>query len=135
VAVATEILVVEDEDELRASIADALSGAGYAVGQARNGAEALEYLKGHGAPRVILLDHLMPVMHGIAFLSARNDDPRLSVIPVLLMTAVDPEIVLGTDGSPGGTAARRCRAVGTLEFIRKPLDLDALVASVRALGA
>src|SRR5215208_4497205 len=89
-ASASRILVVEDEAIIRAFLADGLTDAGYEVETAENGADALDRLEAY-APDVVLLDLLMPVMDGWAFLRERQDDPRLSTVPVVVLSAAGME--------------------------------------------
>ncbi|MBV9173586.1 MAG: response regulator, partial [Chloroflexi bacterium] len=61
------VLVVDDEPVIREVVAEALEFEGYAVETATNGAEALAKVRAH-APQAIVLDLMMPVMDGWAFL-------------------------------------------------------------------
>ncbi len=81
------ILLVDDEPDLRGVLSDFLEEEGYTVVQAENGAKALEFLHSNLAPRLILLDFMMPKMDGKQFCLERNKDPNLSTIPVILLTA------------------------------------------------
>ena len=58
------ILVVEDDASLREALAHFLQGVGHTVAVARNGKEALDYLRQAPLSDLILLDLLMPVMDG-----------------------------------------------------------------------
>src|SRR5579859_4788221 len=80
------VLVVEDERTIRLSIAGYLADAGYAVDEAANGAEALERMR-QSTPDVVILDLLMPVMGGRAFIQACRMDQRLGVVPIVLLSA------------------------------------------------
>ena len=82
------ILVVEDDDRLRASINEILTLNGYLANDAENGKAALDRLEQSSTPpALILLDLNMPVMDGITFLQRLKAIPRFRPIPVLLMTA------------------------------------------------
>src|SRR3954462_9332 len=86
---ARAILVVDDDDEFRHTLVDALCFEGRRVHSVRDGQEALEWLAtraDHDA-WAIVLDVMMPVMDGKAFLARRADDPRLAAIPVVVLTA------------------------------------------------
>jgi CheY-like chemotaxis protein len=63
---AMSVLVVEDDELERALIVDRLAQRGLRVGEAANGAEALQRLRGGQVP-VIVVDWQMPVMDGIEF--------------------------------------------------------------------
>jgi len=83
-----QVLVIDDDDELRETIVEVLVDTGFVVGQADNGAVALGLLRGAEAlPSVILLDLMMPEMNGWEFREAQLGDPRLAAIPVVIMTA------------------------------------------------
>ena len=84
---AAKVLIVEDDHDLRTTLADLLRDIGYTVAETQNGAEAIDYLKKHSPPRLILLDLVMPFMDGRSFLQARLADPRLRNTAVFLMTA------------------------------------------------
>lgn len=111
------VLVVEDDEDVRAAVAEILEGEGYEVVVAANGREALEELVHVKSPCLILLDLRMPVMDGPEFLRRlRVDWPRLKDVPVLLLTAVVTEALPGTHG-----------------ILRKPIIPDELVTSVSRL--
>jgi CheY-like chemotaxis protein len=84
----TDVLVVDDEDDIRTALREILEGEGYSTAGASNGAEALELLRtSSAAPRLILLDLMMPVVDGWEFLTRIDEDSRLHRIPVALMSA------------------------------------------------
>lgn len=82
VAKDTKILVVEDERDLNDAYKMILRSVDYDVHTASNGIEALDYIKKHGDPDIILLDLRMPVMDGIGFLEKYSplEHPDTSVI-------------------------------------------------------
>ncbi|MGQ9681246.1 MAG: ATP-binding protein [Anaerolineae bacterium] len=84
------VLVVDDEPEALRLYWRILSSGGhdYRVLTAANGEEALELLA--EKPDVVLLDLVMPEMDGFRFLTARNQDPALRRIPVVVVSARDP---------------------------------------------
>ena len=85
------ILIVEDNELNRAILCEILSG-DYEVLEAENGQEALEVLQQHrDSIALILLDVMMPVMDGYAFLDRIREDAELSLIPVIVMTQSDSE--------------------------------------------
>jgi CheY-like chemotaxis protein len=112
------VLVVEDDPDILLTVKELLELEGYAVDCAENGAVALERIREHGTPHLILLDMKMPVMNGWQFaaeLHGRYD----ALSPVVVMTAA-------------GDAARRAKDVGAAGWVGKPFDLDDLLAKVRA---
>ena len=82
------ILVVEDDDELRQTLADLLADEGYHVVCASNGREGLDALAAVQAS-LVLLDLVMPEMSGQDVYAAMQADPRLADIPVIVCTS-DP---------------------------------------------
>jgi CheY-like chemotaxis protein len=107
------ILLVEDDVAIRETVADVLECEGFAVTCAANGEEALRRLgDGSSRPGVILLDLMMPVMDGWAFRSAQRSDPRISGIPVVVLSA-------GAEGSLASLAPDA--------YLPKPFELDRLL--------
>lgn len=106
------VLVVDDDEDIRDALTVVLGSEGYLVVCAMHGADALERLR-ECRPALIILDQMMPVMDGAAFIAAKNLDPSISRIPVLAITAsMQPQVE------------------GATVFMRKPVDLDCLLAAV-----
>src|SRR5688500_10850656 len=109
-----EVLVIDDDPDIREALGDVLGDAGYRVATASDGTEALQYLRTHEAPCVILLDLLMPGMNGWDFRAAQNEDHALANIPVVVITA-----------------ARADRnSLGASALFQKPIDLERLLPAV-----
>jgi CheY-like chemotaxis protein len=89
------ILIVDDDADVRAAIAEILTEAGYEVSCAANGAEALAQLASPQPPKAILLDLMMPVMDGWTFRLRQRMDPRLAAIPTVVISAALPGEVRG----------------------------------------
>jgi len=81
------VLVVDDDADVRSTIAEMLEDEGFRVEQAGNGAAALEAARRSEPPAVILLDLWMPVLDGWGFLERRAAEPTLSGVPVIVMSA------------------------------------------------
>lgn len=116
------VLVIEDDRDIREALAAILLGEGYDAGQASNGAEALALLSRDPLPDVILLDLTMPVMDGWKFREEQRKDPRLSEIPVMVLSA---------DGRVADKAAR----LQASAHMSKPIELTAFLAMVERLCA
>jgi CheY-like chemotaxis protein len=114
------VLVVDDELGIVESLSEILGEEGFTVLVARNGKDALRRLA-EATPDIVLLDYMMPVLDGRDTLAAIRSHPRLSTIPVLMMSAM-PKSSLPADCQP--TA-----------FLRKPFDIDVLLTQIRALIA
>lgn len=91
-----EVLIVEDDDDIRDCLAETLTLEGFVVAQARNGLEALEMIR-VSPPRVVILDLMMPVMNGWELLNVLRSDSVLGQIPALVMTAVHNNTVQPPD--------------------------------------
>jgi two-component system, chemotaxis family, chemotaxis protein CheY len=106
------VLIVEDDPDIRDLVANVLSREGYFVAQAANGQEALEFLKAHGAPSMMLLDLMMPVLSGPELLEILEEDQtlHLSRFPVIVISAIAD---LGS-------------APGVERFVKKPVTNDML---------
>jgi CheY-like chemotaxis protein len=81
------VLVVDDDEDLRAALVLALRDAGIAASQARDGVDALDKLRAEPRPCALLLDMNMPRLDGAAVLSALRAEPALHTLPVITMTA------------------------------------------------
>jgi CheY-like chemotaxis protein len=88
------ILIVDDDADVRAAIAEILTDAGYEVSCAANGAEALAQLA-RQPPSAIVLDLMMPVMDGWTFRVRQRMDPRFATIPTVVISAALPAEVGG----------------------------------------
>lgn len=113
------VLVVDDDDELREALAELLQDEGLEVAMASNGLEALDYLRSHEPPHVMLLDLMMPKMSGPELRAEMLGDESLSGIPVIVLSAAHD----------GRTQAAALRAAG---YFSKPVRLEKLVDAVRA---
>ena len=113
------ILVVEDEDSVRALATDLLESAGYTVLQARDGEEALQVLERHGEQvRLVFSDMVMPGMSGLALAEEiAKTRPALRV--------------LFTSGYDSGSIARGGVPHGATHFIAKPYTVAGLSRKVR----
>jgi CheY-like chemotaxis protein len=86
----SDVLVVDDDADIRYALKTVLELEGYHVALAANGREAWEWLQSAPLPALILLDLMMPVMNGAELLGRVRADDRLQSVPVVLVTACDP---------------------------------------------
>jgi CheY-like chemotaxis protein len=112
------ILIVDDDEDILALLCLVLETEGYRPIPARDGLNALEILNEREPPSLILLDIMMPRMNGEELVYALKASPRLSAIPVVVMS--------GDNNAREKT--RACRADGCLV---KPVDLDVLLRTVQ----
>jgi CheY-like chemotaxis protein len=108
------VLVVEDEQQLRDMMRDALELNGYVVVTAEHGEDALTKLAAIEHPCLVILDLLMPVMDGRTFITKMRERVELSSVPIVVHTSF-----------PGQTPA------GVARVIQKPLIFDRLLSVVR----
>jgi CheY-like chemotaxis protein len=80
------VLVVDDEDAIRRTVAEMLEGDGYIADGAADGGEALAKLRGE-RPDAIVLDLIMPVMDGCAFVERCRQEPAGARVPIIVMSA------------------------------------------------
>jgi DNA-binding response OmpR family regulator len=111
-----QVLIVDDNAQVRSLVADVLAEAGLSVASASDGAEALEALQAV-KPQVIVLDLQMPIMDGAEFFRRLRDNGDAT--PVLILSTYD---------------ARSAREeLGADDALPKPFDIDELVDRVEAL--
>ena len=116
------ILIVEDEVNLRKTLAEILAVRGYTVQEAHDGHAALDLLR-DWTPDLIFSDWKMPRMDGEAFLEYLRKEARLAGIPVIVMTA------FGSSHS-----AIEAVRLGSYDFVTKPFDMDEIALTAeRAL--
>lgn len=80
------VLVVDDDEDVRALVRETLAGDGLGVREAADGKEALAAVAAE-KPDAIVLDLLMPKLDGFAVLERLQADPETRLIPVLILTA------------------------------------------------
>lgn len=127
------ILLVEDnpDDEALTLRAFTKNNIGSHIVVVRDGAEALDWLfkrethqkRSDPDPRVILLDLELPKVDGLEVLRQIREDPRTTLLPVVILTSSTDESDL-----------LRAYELHANSYIRKPVDFARFVESVRALG-
>lgn len=80
------ILVVDDEESIRTTVAEALADEGYEVLTAPDGAKALELVRAT-EPDGVVLDLMMPLLDGWGFLQACRQEKLCASTPVLVLSA------------------------------------------------
>jgi CheY-like chemotaxis protein len=114
------VLIVDDDIDIREVLADMLDAVGFDVATAANGCEALTVVREKGVrPSVILLDLMMPIMDGYAFLEERSLDPALAGIPIAIVTA--------------GHRVDRARIGDAIPIVAKPFEGAHLISVLQAL--
>ena len=117
------IVIVEDEPELAALVADYARAAGYTADVCGDGAAALEAVR-REPPALVVLDLMLPGLDGLALCRALRADanPALADLPVVMVTARVEEIdrLLGLDA-------------GADDYLCKPFSPRELVARIKAI--
>ncbi|MGQ0506810.1 MAG: response regulator [Myxococcaceae bacterium] len=108
------VFLVDDDNDLRESVEQALEGEGYIVLGARDGLEALARMRRISMPAVAVIDLMMPGMDGWELAKAMRADPALRHIPI---------IVVSTKG--------RAPVNGADRVLNKPVTAEALFAVVK----
>ena len=112
----TDVLVVEDNEDLRELFAEALRAGGFAADAVGGPTEALHYFRS-SVPRVLLLDLVMPYSGEVDFGSTLRGDPRFSDMAIIVVS---------------GSVNLRARAaeLGAVAYVSKPVDSDRLLEIV-----
>ncbi|MCB4768744.1 response regulator [Ancylobacter sp. Lp-2] len=84
---AGQVLVIDDDPDVRAMVRAAIEDGGLHAVEAGNGREALIWLGAHPTPSLVLLDLMMPVMDGFGFLSEVRANPAYADMPIVVLTA------------------------------------------------
>lgn len=116
-----KILVVDDDAELIELISFNLKQAGYSIGTAANGVEAIKKARSLG-PDLIVLDVMMPELDGFAVCEILRRDTATATIPIMMLTAISSE--LGRMAAMGS---------GATDFLTKPFSPRLLVSRIEDL--
>ena len=120
---ASKILVVEDDQDIRQLLQLHLTTAGYETAFAHDGVTALSNARKE-RPDLILLDLGLPAGGGFLVIERMRALPELEMTPVIVVTA------------RGAEEGERAVALGARCYFHKPFDSDALLAEIRqALGS
>jgi len=116
-----DILVVEDEADIRKLVRYNLEQEGFVPLEAADGEQALALLRKQ-RPHLVILDLMLPGMNGLEVCRVLRADERLAKLPVLMLTARATEVdkVLGLE-------------IGADDYVTKPFSPRELVARVKAL--
>ncbi len=126
-----DVLIVEDDYDIREVLTEVLQDEGYQVAGAANGREALDLFnrlidlkRREGGevgdrlgPRLILLDLMMPVMSGWQFVAEQRQISEIKDIPVVVVSA-------------DGNLQQKATSLGASGYLRKPIEIEALLAIV-----
>ncbi len=114
------LLVVDDKESNRDLLSRRLNKQGFQVQVAENGLQALDMVRSENFD-LVLLDIIMPQMNGYQVLAEMKADPKLSRIPVIMISALD-EI----------DSVVRCIEMGAEDYLQKPFNQVILNAKISA---
>jgi DNA-binding NtrC family response regulator len=110
------VLIIEDDESARRQLAKLVTKEGFEVMEAEDGAGGLEMFKEHG-PDIIITDFSLPKMDGLELI---HKVKRLSPnVQIILVTAFG-----------GDDVAMMALQNGVLDYLKKPIDVDALVVAL-----
>ncbi len=114
----TKILIVEDEESIRESVAFLLSKEGYQVDTIADGKQALAAFEKFN-PDLVLLDIMLPELSGV---EVAKQIRQISQTPIIMLTAKDTELdkVLGLE-------------IGADDYVTKPFSSRELLARIKAI--
>ncbi|QNE38147.1 response regulator [Hymenobacter sp. NBH84] len=112
------ILLIEDNEALRENTAEILELAGYAVVTAENGKVGVEQALAT-KPDLVICDIMMPVLDGYGVLHIFNQNPQLSGVPFIFLTAKTER-----------TDLRRGMELGADDYLTKPFDETELLSAI-----
>jgi DNA-binding response OmpR family regulator len=115
-----KILIIEDDQWLRASLVKMLSFENYEVIEAEDGTSGVQIAQ-ECLPDLIICDVAMPVLDGFGVITKLHQDLLTAVIPVLFLTA-KAEV----------EAQRRGLQLGAVGYLTKPFTIDELLDTIRA---
>jgi DNA-binding response OmpR family regulator len=118
-----DVLLIEDDQTQRFVAAYALKKAGHQVQEAADGAQGLEMARSL-KPQVIVCDVMMPGINGYQFVTALRQDPAISAIPVILLTAMAER-----------THMRLGMVSGADDYLPKPFRPQELIEAIEAVMA
>lgn len=112
------IIIIDDELDMAQTMAVLLQGEGYKTLGIADGYYGIDRMKLE-VPDLVILDVMMPIIKGLDIIRIMKDDPKLSQVPILLISASKEPVKQGS---------------GWDGFLRKPFDIYELVDVVKDLS-
>lgn len=113
------ILIVDDDQGIREALKELLEIEGFRVETAPSGADGLHLLRSLSPrPCLVLLDLMMPGMTGLEFRARQQEEGLAPEVPVVLMSA-------------DGQIQKRGEQAQVIEYLRKPMDINEVLALVK----
>lgn len=116
-----DVLIVEDEDDIRALLVHHFRKEGFTVREADNGRSALEEVR-REQPNLVILDLMLPKLDGSEVCRSIKSNPLTRSVPVVMLTAKDrdSDVISGLD-------------IGADDYVTKPFSPSVLMARARSL--
>ena len=118
---APKVLVVDDDPDARRIAETLLRNAGFEVLAAADGKSGLELIRAQ-QPRVVILDLMMPGMHGFSVCQAVRSDPALNDVHIIVVSS-----------KSYATDMKKAKELGAADYLIKPFDFTALLSKVKTL--
>ena len=118
-----QALVVDDSRAMRAILTRLMTGLGFDVVQAGDGAEALALLDGGLMPDIALVDWNMPVMDGLTFIKRCRANPEYRELVLMMVTTESEQ-----------SQIVRAMAAGAHEYVIKPFTEADIAEKLALLG-
>ena len=116
------ILIIEDDDDVRALLEFFLVREGYAVDFAVDGEQAIRKIQSNNLYSLILLDIMMPYHDGFEILKHIKSNNNWKDVPVIMITALDDEENIS-----------RSYELGIRDYLGKPFDPDMVLKKIKHL--
>ena len=113
------VLIIDDDEEVRAVYQELLATAKFDVVTAGGGAEGLTMLRQDPTIGLVLLDLMMPEMDGWRFRHAQRSDPRLEAIPTVIVSGTPLRHIVHAE-------------LQAADYLLKPVGRDHLISVVAA---
>ena len=113
-----KILIVDDDPEISSLVQYSLESLGHQVKICDNGREVLDTMRSY-KPDLLVLDVMLPGIDGYSLASQISEDPDLSKMPIVVLSALEPS----------RTMFQRFSQVAA--FLTKPFNTDDLMEAVK----
>lgn len=118
-----KILIIDDSKVIRMQVKDMLPKGNFDVMEAQDGVDGLELIAAQ-VPHLVLLDFFMPRMNGWEVVQKMQTEPRLKLIPVVMMSGRKEDVMSTVP-----------ELFEYFEFLNKPFDPPTLLQAIRAAMA
>jgi CheY-like chemotaxis protein len=118
-----QVFIVDDDEEIRASLRFLLEDEAYQVEEAVNGMAALAFLEQSDEPWVVLLDRMMPDLDGLEVLRAIAERPQVVARTAIIFLTARQDTFTGEPA--------RLVAAQTFAQVAKPFDLETLLVTIQ----